>query len=207
MSERLSASSATRFEYALRTMSNPPTAPNLPTPVVTTQQVIASQFCAALAMLRGCVEACPEEHWDTTVAKYPIWQVVHHTLCFVDLYLAPDETGWKPDERPDGMQPLGWKELDEEYPSRRFTREELLGYLDRCQELVRSTILNESDQTLAGPSGHKHLTFSRHELHLYNMRHVQHHAGAIAAVLRKLNIETPWVGRWPRVARSSPPTA
>lgn len=166
--------------------------------------ILHNQFLAALAMFRDCVASCPAEEggaWDGLIAKYPFWQVAYHTLCFVDLYLERNEADFK--TRPD-FHPRGMAELDDEYPSRRFTRAELLAYITFCRDKLSATLGDpptsptaESDEVLAGPSGHARRDFSRAELHIYSMRHVQHHTGQLSAFLRRVSdgtIDPRWVG-------------
>lgn len=160
--------------------------------------IIGSQFRAALAMLEQCIEACPDDHWDAPIAKYPFWQVVYHTLCFVDCYLTLSNDAFiraveARATQPFNPQPRGMAELEEENPSRRFTRDEMRRYTAMCRQKLDATIASESDATIEGPSGFAWLKFSRAELHLYNMRHVQHHTGQLSASLRRAGVETRWV--------------
>lgn len=154
------------------------------------RQIITGQFEAALAMMADCVEQCPDEHWDDKIAKYPFWLVAYHTLCFVDLYLSPDEKAFKP--RAD-LHPAGWSEYDDEYPSRRFDKSEITRYLTICREKASEILAAETPASLEGPSGHSRLAFSRGELHIYNTRHIMHHTGQLSAVLRKLDRNPRWV--------------
>jgi hypothetical protein len=164
------------------------------------RSVLWSQMEASLRMMQECIEKCPADHWSgeppRTIAKYPFWMVTYHTLCFVDVYLSPGDEVWQP--RPD-LHPLGRAELENEYPSRMFSRAELLAYAAICRELAGRVLGDhehaESDQTLAGPSGFKRLPFSRAELHIYNIRHIQHHTGQLSAYLRRNGVDTRWVGR------------
>ncbi len=157
--------------------------------------ILSSQFEAALAMFNDCAQKCPPEHWDGKIAKYPFWQVAYHTLCFVDLYLAPNEETFEP--RAD-LHPQGWREFDDEYPSRRFEQREILNYVTLCLEKARQTFAAETAATLAGPSGHKRRTFSRSELHIYNLRHLQHHTGQLSAFLRQVGADPKWFSAgWP----------
>ena len=151
------------------------------------------QFGAALDMLEECIRACPDEHWDDLIAKYPFWHVVYHTLCFVDVYLCPTNDDWVPQTGPQGLHPLGRVELDEEYPSRRFTRAEMLRYMAMCREKLAAQMARETAEVLRGPSGFGHLPFSRAELHVYSVRHVQHHTGQLGACLRRAGVDTRWV--------------
>lgn len=161
------------------------------------KHTLTGQFEASLAMLTGCIEKCPPEHWDDKIAKYPFWMVAYHTLCFVDVYLSPRDEDWRPIQDAaapgGGLHPKGRAELDEEYPSRRFERGELLEYTAICRRKLAGAIAAETEATLRGPSGFAHLPFSRAELHLYNIRHVQHHTGQLSAALRRVGVDT---GRW-----------
>ncbi len=164
--------------------------------------VITSQLEAALAMMAECLRKCPPDHWDNRIAHYTFWQVAYHTLCFVDVYLSPSDTAWQPRQDPDapggGLHPAGRAELEEEFPSRRFSQAELLAYIDICRGKVRSAIAAETPESLRGPSGFPRLKFSRAELHLYNLRHIQHHTGQLTASLRRVGVDTGWVkAGWP----------
>ena len=156
------------------------------------KQSLASQFEAGLCMTDDCLRRCPDAHWDGLVAKYPFWQVAYHTLCFVDLYLSPGKETFALRD----LHPQGWREFDDEYPSRRFARGELLDYVAICRRKAGETIAAETVESLMGPSGFSWLKFARAEAHLYNLRHLQHHAGQLGAYLRRADpsIEPRWIG-------------
>jgi uncharacterized damage-inducible protein DinB len=152
---------------------------------------VTAQFEGALSMVRECVEKCPAEHWEGLIAKYPFWLVAYHTLYCTDLHLSREDV-WRPRKE---FHPGGRADVEEEYPSRRFEREELLKYTAFCRGLVLEAVAAETAETLAGPSGFARRAFPRAELYLYNLRHVQHHTGQLSAFLRKVGVETGWVGR------------
>ena len=154
-----------------------------------TAQAVANQYLASLQMLTDCIERCPDSHWDAPVVKYPFWEVAYHTLCFVDYYLAPSSEAFTP--RPD-LHPRGMDELNEEHPSRRFERTELLHYSQICREKAATTLTAENEAALNAPCAFPRKSFSRLELHIYNIRHIQHHAGALGALLRKAGGTPPW---------------
>jgi len=161
------------------------------------RHALVSQFDASLSMLEECLRACPDPHWDQKIAHYTFWQVAYHALCFVDVYLSPDDASWQPRRDPaapgGGLHPAGRAELDEEFPSRRFEKAELIGYIGICRDKLRAALAAETEPTLQGPSGFPHLKFSRAELHLYNLRHAQHHTGQLTASLRRAGVQTRWV--------------
>ncbi len=90
---------------------------------------------------------------------------------------------------------MGRKELEGEYPSRRFERNELLAYAELCKKRLASALRGETVKSLAGPSGFPWLKMQRVEVYLYNLRHVQHHTGQLGAFLRRAGIATKWSKR------------
>jgi hypothetical protein len=147
------------------------------------KNILTSQFQASLCMLNDCIQKCPLEHWDGKVAKYPFWQVAYHTLCFADLYLSPSEQSFQFRD----IHPKGWSEFNDEYPSRGFDKPELTAYAATCRQKAIDTLAAETRESLSGESGFSWLEFSRAEAHLYNIRHIQHHAGQLGAYLRRVD--------------------
>jgi hypothetical protein len=148
------------------------------------------QFGAALEMLENAVRACPGELWGRRAPTPEFWYVVYHTLFFTDLYLSGALEGFKPPE------PYTLDELDPAgvMPGRVYTKEELLGYLRHCREKCRETVggLTEERGRARCVFGWGEVSFA--ELLLYNMRHVQHHAGQLNLMLRRETDAAPgWV--------------
>jgi hypothetical protein len=146
------------------------------------KQTTLGQFEAALAMLRQCIDRCPEQLWEGKIAELTVRQVAYHTLFFVDFYLTADEAAFE-------LRDLHRIGGDEREPinSPGLSRVETLAYFPICLEKLRTTLAAETEETLRGPSGFSWLPFSRAEIHLYNLRHVQHHAGQLSAHLRRLD--------------------
>ena len=162
----------------------------MPPPKDPLAHALLSQFEAAFAMLRNCMRACPAELWDAPVAKYPFWLVAYHVLYCTDGYLATTQEAWQPHPT---FHPAGFADINSEYPSRNFSQPELLAYLDFCLTTARNSLAAETAATLTSPSGFPRLPFCRTQLHLYNLRHLQHHTGQLTALLHRHNIQTPWV--------------
>jgi len=157
------------------------------------QKIVSSQIEAALQMMQECISKCPAAQWEAPVGRYPFWLVAYHALCYVDVYLSNSNESWEPETGPTGLHPKGVEELSEEYPSRRFEQPELLRYIEECRDKLRTAMAAETDASLAGPSGFPRHTFSRAELHIYNLRHLAHHGGQLSAFLRRVGVETAWV--------------
>lgn len=156
------------------------------------QTILVQQFLAVHAMFTDCIEKCPPEHWDDLVAKYPFWLVAYHTLYCTDGYLAFPEEAF---EYHPVFHPAGAADINAEYPSKRFTKEELLAYAQFIKEKIERVLMAETPEVLAGDSGCKRRNMSRAELHIYNLRHIAHHTGQLSAVLRRIGLDPKWVSR------------
>ena len=157
--------------------------------------VVSSQIRAALKMLRSAIEACPNELWNREADHNPFWVLAYHTLYFTHLYLSPSEDAFEPWARQVvgfsgyGKTDLGdWTKLT---PDDAYAKADVLAYCEfidgRVSELVESTPFD-------APSGFRWLKFSKAEAHLYNLRHIQHHAGQLIERLRQqAGLGTKWV--------------
>jgi uncharacterized damage-inducible protein DinB len=80
-------------------------------------------------------------------------------------------------------------------PEQPYSKDVLLGYLDHCRRKCRHAIDSMTDEKARQPDRirpEQNLTVA--ERHLYNMRHVQHHAAQLNLVLRqKANTAPGWV--------------
>jgi uncharacterized damage-inducible protein DinB len=155
--------------------------------------ILSSQFEASLCMLHHCIKACPPKHWEGKIANATFRQVAYHTLFFVDLYLSPNAESFQ-------LRDLHRRGGDERGPtvSRGLSKPQTLEYLSICRDKARDTLASESARVLQTRSGFR--KFSRGELHIYNIRHIQHHTGQLSACLRRLDPTLtdsktlPWVG-------------
>jgi len=148
--------------------------------------IVSSQIQAALKMLRSSIEACPDNLWNREADANPFWVIAYHSLYFTHLYLSPSEDEFAPYQRQVtghasfGKADLGdWRDLTH---SDTFNKTDVLAYCDyisqRVANLVESTPFDS-------PSGFDWLKFSKAEAHLYNLRHIQHHAGQLSERLRQ----------------------
>lgn len=150
--------------------------------VTLVKDILQSQYDAALCMLNDCVAACDDAHWNGDVATVPFRRVVYHTLFFTDLYLSPTEDDFELRE----LHARGGDDRSD-VPSPGLDRLETLEYVRICREKVADTLNAETEGSLRGPSGFSWRRCTRAELHVYNIRHVQHHTGAMAAYLRRVD--------------------
>src|SRR5262249_18513593 len=70
----------------------------------------------------------------------------------------------------------------------------LLSYIQHVRGKAQDTIARESAEVLSGPSGFSWRKCSRAELHIYNIRHIQHHSAQLSLRLRlDTDVDIPWV--------------
>ena len=120
--------------------------------------------------------------------------LAYHTLYFAHLYLSPSEETFESFERDVagregfGRTDLGdWSELK---PEDTCSKDGVLAYCDHIDGCVAELV---QSAPFDGPSGFHWLPFSRGEAHLYNLRHIQHHAGQLAERLRQdADVGTKW---------------
>jgi hypothetical protein len=144
--------------------------------------ILTGQFEASLCMLNDCLRKCSQEHWEGKIANDSFRQVAYHTLFFVDLYLSPNEVAFTLRD----VHHRGGDERLSTAPSSGLTKDETLVYLTVCRQKALETLAAETPESLQRESGFSWLPFTRGELHLYNIRHVQHHTGQLSAYLRRI---------------------
>jgi hypothetical protein len=158
--------------------------------------IITAQFEAALCMLHNCIRACPEAHWEGKIGNGTFRWVAYHTLFWLDFYLSTC------DERDFELRDLHRHGGDEREPvaCRGLDKAGTLEYVEICRKKLLEAMAAETAETLQAPCAVSIRKFSRGELHLYNLRHVQHHAGQLSAFLRRVDPSLadhralPWVG-------------
>ncbi len=147
--------------------------------------VLASQYGAALAMLRQAVTDCPDDLWAAPL-RNRFGQIAYHALFYAHLYSQPSEADFRPwsGHRPD---------VDEFDPAFEppYTKAEVLSYLDMVEgEVKRQLATLDPD----APSGFHWLPMNKLELQLYNIRHIQLHVGDLAERLgSQAGIDVRWV--------------
>jgi hypothetical protein len=155
------------------------------------KEFIAPQFGAAIEMLDKSLRACPDALWSDG-SQPEFWYVAYHALFWLDFYLSESPEGFAP------PAPFDLNEMDPAglMPVRVFTVDELCAYADHCRRKCR-TALESFPMERAGEMVHRgNVHLARLELHVYNLRHFQHHVGQLNLMLRqKANIGGVWVDR------------
>jgi hypothetical protein len=145
------------------------------------------QFGASIEYLENAMNACPDHLWLVSLWSEPgdkpefsqVWYRIYHTLFWLDLYLFGAEEGFLP------PAPFTLIEQDDDgpIPDRPYTKAELQGYLTYCRQKCQTTIETLTDETAQQLCRFPWGEASFFELLLYNMRHVQDHAGQLTLLL------------------------
>lgn len=156
-----------------------------------------SQYRAALAMLRTTLLAYPADLWDHPIHTNRTWRIAYHVLFYTHLYLSPSEEEYERWEHAiDEARWLGNNPeppFDEPVIPRTSTVDELIAYLDMIHAMVPDAV---GTLPFDGESGFDWIPLTRFELHIYNIRHLQHHTAQLIERLRAHGHSgVDWVGR------------
>jgi DinB superfamily len=156
------------------------------------KELLWFQFGAAIDMLGNAIKLCPDKVWGDRTRKPEFWYVAFHTLFWLDLYLSDGVKGFTP------PAPYTLDELDPAglLPERVYTKEEIQSYLEHGRNKCKKQIAALTDEKANQRGGFKWIEGSVAELHLYNLRHVQHHTGQLNLILRQtINSAPRWISR------------
>lgn len=164
----------------------------------TLKQLLTNQYEASLSTLNLCVARCPDRNWNGFIAKWKFCQVAFHVVMFADLYLQPSDEidafkaqAFHVEHKADFCD---YEELQDRPQVSLYEKPFVVSYLQHVRRKAQETIARESADVLAGPSGFHWRKCSRAELHVYNIRHVQHHAAQLSLRLRlDAGVDIPWV--------------
>jgi hypothetical protein len=165
--------------------------------IETLKSVLNSQYEASLCTMAHCVERCPDAFWNARVAKYPFCQVAFHALFFADYFLGADAESF-PRQEFHLAHPTffgDYEQLEDREPRSLYDRPALVTYLEFCRHKAAATMAAETEQTLCALAKFPRRNIPRAELHVRNIRHIQHHAAQLTLRLRlDTEVDIPWIG-------------
>lgn len=164
----------------------------------TLKELLAREFEGSISTLNLCVARCPDANWCERVANLKFCQAAFHGVFFTDLYLQPSDDVEAFKRQPFHVEHRGifggYEELEDRPQVLVYDKPFVLSYLEHVRLKARETVARESAEVLSGPSGFHWRDCSRAELHVYSIRHVQHHAAQLSLRLRiDAGVEIPWV--------------
>jgi hypothetical protein len=169
------------------------------------KSILKSQYHAALAMLRECIQRCPDSVWLGTEHKNQFWQITYHTLFFTHLYLQPDEAAFRPWEHhqgsvqhPDGIAGPPYPGSALPLIPNPYSKGQALEYWSFCDRMLDSAV--DSLDLESPQCGFHWYRMSKLEHQFVSLRHIQHHEAQLADRLRSAaDIGIRWVGSSPGV--------
>ncbi|MDP9079872.1 MAG: hypothetical protein M3O71_20785 [Bacteroidota bacterium] len=149
------------------------------------KSILISQYQASLKMILKTIEKCPDDLWENNTYENAYWRIVYHSLFYTALYLSESDDTFIPWTRhifncnvlgavDHGNNPIVIKAA--------YSKTDMISYAD--------SILNNLDELVvnldtSGNSGFEWLPMSKMQLHIYNIRHLQHHVGQLVERLHQ----------------------
>lgn len=158
--------------------------------------LIQNQYEAAFRTIKYCIERCPDRSWHAPICNHAYSQTVFHALYFADLYLGedPDAVKDQPFHVEHSAVFTGYEEMEAQVPEQTYERLFIEEYLEHCRKKARLAVAKFSESGLAKRSGFSWIDGTVAEVHVYNLRHIQHHAAQLSLRLRlDHKIDIPWV--------------
>jgi hypothetical protein len=161
------------------------------------KDLLVHQFEAALCTLNSCIDRCPATLWNSPVANLAFCQVAFHTLFFTDVYLGHNLESLRQQQfhRDNADFFRDYEELEDRKQQLLYDEPSVKNYLTHCRQKALDVVAAETAESLAARAGFDRLKFNRAELHVYSIRHIQHHAAQLSLRLRlDVNQEICWCG-------------
>lgn len=153
--------------------------------------ILVSQYKASLGMLRDVLGEIPERQWNTEEYNNPNWQIAYHMVWATKFYLGANPDDYIPFQNAiEGAESLGgiqdWENPEEGVKVEgAHTKGEILSFMDEVESTLQSAIdafpFNDN-------SGFEWYPYSRLELHINSIRHIQHHTAQIIERLKAKGI-------------------
>ena len=158
-------------------------------------EVLKLQYGKALNLMQKAVEQFDTALWlDGDNYGDPAWRIAYHGLFYTNLYLAPtaaDLVPW-PGEKKEQQRLKGGRDSLREAPAadEPYTREEILQFISHIRVLLEGYLDDFRPEQDCWPDWYDE---NRMEFHLNNLRHLQHHIGALVERHDgKTNLDVGW---------------
>lgn len=149
---------------------------------------LKGQYHAALDMLKGAIEECPDAIWIGGVPPRQFWRLSYHTLFFTHLYLQVHSEEFVPwEHHRDEVESDQERERLDATP---YSKAELLAYWELVDAMVDPQ-LDQIDLSAPG-SGFSWYKIPKLDHIILNIRHIQEHAGQIRDRLLEAGIDQRW---------------
>lgn len=147
------------------------------------KRALESQYLAALAMMRDCIQYCPEELWLSGTFPRNTWRIAYHGLFYTDLYSGQtdqDFAVWSGTTRAGAGL---WKEDEGADPNETpYLSASLMDYCDWLAAEIpkRLAAMDIMSQTCGIPW---YDPFPKLDHQILNIRHLNQHVGQVSQIM------------------------
>jgi hypothetical protein len=134
------------------------------------------------------IEKCPENLWENNTYASAYWRIVYHSLFYTALYLSESAESFIPwSGHIINYNCLGSLSNDNEpiIIDNSYSKGAMTDYAQSIYHSLDNVVTDLTNNS----SGFGWLPMSRLELHLYNIRHLQHHVGQLIERLHQNGIK------------------
>jgi len=156
---------------------------------------LRGQYLAGLAMLRDCIEKCPNDLWIAGKHPRAFWRIAYHAVFYSHLYLMTGVEAFQPWDKHCPHGRILWDDDEEGDPPTEcpFTQSDLVEYVQLVvQNLDLWLDAIDLDST---ESGFPWYPIPKLDHQIVNIRHIGVHVGQLQELLYAHDIDTRWVGR------------
>ena len=155
---------------------------------------LLGQYRAGLAMLRNCIEVCPDEVWRDGVHPRTFWRIAYHAIFYTHFYLAVDHESFGPWERHCWHGMVLWVDGERQSPpdETTYTQVELLQYVEFVERHLEEWL--DAMDLGARTSGFPWYPIPKLDHQFVNIRHLGVHIGQLQERLFERDLATNWVG-------------
>lgn len=159
------------------------------------KEALVGQYLAGLAMLRECIETCPDDLWASGQHPRTTWRIAYHALFYTHLYLMPRYEDFVPWDRHQDQATILWLDDDAGVPPEEttYSRAGLLTYLDFLVDRVPGWV--EALVLASNESGFYWYSIPKLDHQLLNLRHLSVHVGQFQQILFPAGHDPSWVTR------------
>ena len=151
--------------------------------------ILKRHFDPSIEMLKRLIEVCPETFWDHGDETISFWQHIYHTIQSIDSWFCQSHV----ELQETTFQPTIYAELDK-VSHTSLNKEQVTNYLDNVSQKCER-VFQEFDDTMLSWNLESKPSWTPCDVILVQIRHIQHHVGALNSLLHRAGYETvPWQG-------------
>jgi hypothetical protein len=156
---------------------------------------LKGQYHAGLAMLRQCIDRCPDDLWPAGEHPREFWRIAYHVLYFTHLYLMTGEHAFVAWEKHEDQAHNVYGSEEDGIPSREatYTRAEVLDYLDMIDRNVDGWV--DAIDLTSQSSGFSWYKIPKLDHQLLSVRHLGVHTGQLQELLYARGVDLDWVSK------------